>query len=233
MAGGELFDRICESGHFTERMASHVMRQILEGLAYLHRLGIVHRDLKPENILIKEPVTKDVAISDITVKIADFGLSNQVGARGSKMLTSQIGTPAYSAPEIHRNEEYGTEVDMWCAGIVLYIMLSGEPPFFDDDSSEFIQNIQTARYDMVDAVWDNISPEAKDLVGKLLVRDTNERYTAEQALAHPWIASDRASTSLLSSSVLRGIKQYQSKKKFKKGVNTIIAAKRISLLLNR
>merc|ERR1712000_4200 len=125
--GGELFDRIIEKGSYTEQEARQVTRDMIRGIEYLHSLGIVHRDLKPENLLFSDPSPK------ARLKVTDFGLS-KVMENSSTVLQTQCGTPAYVAPEVLLGEGYGPEVDMWGAGVIMYIILSGTAPFHADNN---------------------------------------------------------------------------------------------------
>eukprot|EP01126_Amoeba_proteus_P051869 TRINITY_DN6226_c0_g2_i2.p1 TRINITY_DN6226_c0_g2~~TRINITY_DN6226_c0_g2_i2.p1 ORF type:complete len:230 (-),score=45.27 TRINITY_DN6226_c0_g2_i2:207-896(-) len=180
MKGGELYEEIIARSNFTEQEAAVILKQLLEALVYLHNKGIVHRDLKLENLLLANP-------GELTVKLADFGLSKLFC--GSAMHTA-CGTPFYVAPDILMATDetgYGPAVDMWAAGVLLYILLSGRLPFSGDSDEELFQNILDG-----DLVWkspqfDEVSAEAKDLISHLIVVETSERFTAQQALNHPFI----------------------------------------------
>ena len=152
LSGGELFDRIIEKGHFNEKLAAAAFRQMAEALSFMHNLKIVHRDLKPENLLFasKEP--------GAPLKLIDFGLA---GSCADGPLKTPCGTPNYVAPEILRRQPYATQVDMWSAGVILYIILCGFPPFYDenDDLGRLYRKIKRADYDMPSPYWDNISKE--------------------------------------------------------------------------
>ena len=172
--GGELFDRIVEKEKYGESEASAVIRQVAEGLLYLHSQNIVHRDLKPENLLY---VDKS---DDAAVKITDFGLAKYTGAGvDAPAMTTACGTPGYVAPEVlQRDAVYGKEVDMWSLGVITYIVLCGFPPFYDDNHQRLFSMIKACRYDFPSPYWDGVSESAKDLIKKLLVADVNARYTA-------------------------------------------------------
>jgi len=180
--GSELFDRIVEKGYYSERNTINIVRQILSAVQYLHKMGIAHRDLKPENLLCSGTDTDEV------VKIADFGLSKMFS--GDTPLTTSCGTPGYVAPEVLTQETYDKAVDMWGVGIITYILLAGYPPFYAENDAALFDKIINADYDFEDECWDDVSDMAKDFVRKLLVRDPNSRYTAEQAMAHPWMNCD-------------------------------------------
>ncbi|XP_030121073.2 serine/threonine-protein kinase DCLK3 [Taeniopygia guttata] len=178
--GGDLFDAIIESVKFTEHDAAVMITDLCEALVYIHSKNIVHRDLKPENLLVQHNADKST-----TLKLADFGLAKQV----TKPIFTVCGTPTYVAPEILAEKGYGLEVDMWAAGVILYILLCGFPPFRsqDRDQEELFQIIQLGHYEFLSPYWDNISAAAKDLITRLLIVDPLKRYTARQVLQHPWI----------------------------------------------
>ncbi|KFP81409.1 Serine/threonine-protein kinase DCLK3, partial [Apaloderma vittatum] len=178
--GGDLFDAIIESVKFTEYDAAVMITDLCEALVYIHGKNIVHRDLKPENLLVQHNADKST-----TLKLADFGLAKQV----TKPIFTVCGTPTYVAPEILAEKGYGLEVDMWAAGVILYILLCGFPPFRsqDRDQEELFQIIQLGHYEFLSPYWDNISAAAKDLITRLLIVDPQKRYTARQVLQHPWI----------------------------------------------
>ena len=179
-SGGELFDRIVEMEKYSEKEACHAFAQMTEAVGHCHKLGIVHRDLKPENLLYAGP------IPDMTLKLADFGLAQIVTPM--KHLTTACGTPGYVAPEILMGEAYDKEVDMWSLGVILYILLCGFPPFYEEHTPELFKIIKKGEYDFPSPYWDEISDDAKDLVNKLLVVDPKKRYVAvqEKALFAPF-----------------------------------------------
>uniref|UniRef100_A0A803YBD3 non-specific serine/threonine protein kinase n=2 Tax=Meleagris gallopavo TaxID=9103 RepID=A0A803YBD3_MELGA len=178
--GGDLFDAIIESVKFTEHDAAVMITDLCEALVYIHSKNIVHRDLKPENLLVQHNADKST-----TLKLADFGLAKLV----TKPIFTVCGTPTYVAPEILAEKGYGLEVDMWAAGVILYILLCGFPPFRSQerDQEELFQIIQLGHYEFLSPYWDNISAAAKDLITRLLIVDPQKRYTARQVLQHPWI----------------------------------------------
>jgi len=185
--GSELFDRIVDKGYYSEKNTVHIVKQILNAVQYLHSKGIAHRDLKPENLLCSGSGSHEI------VKIADFGLSKVF--TGEEELMTSCGTPGYVAPEVLMCESYDKSVDMWGIGIITYILLAGYPPFYAENDTALFEKIMNAEYDFDDECWDDVSDLAKDFIQHLLVKDPEERYTAEQALAHPWITSkapDRA-----------------------------------------
>ena len=184
VTGGELFTRICREKTFSEADAARIMGDLCSGLKYLHSLGIVHRDLKPENILLESPA------DDAKLKIADFGLSKIMRGK-SGFLHSRCGTPAYAAPELIRGDPYDSKVDMWAAGCILYILLSGCPPFWGADTQELFERILSGYYPMDTPQFESVSNKAKLLIRRLLVLDPAARMSADDVLAHPWITGDR------------------------------------------
>ncbi|XP_043834588.1 serine/threonine-protein kinase DCLK3 isoform X2 [Dromiciops gliroides] len=185
--GGDLFDAILEHVKFSEQDAACMITDLGRALVHMHDKRIVHRDLKPENLLVQRNADKST-----TLKLADFGLAKHV----VKPLFTVCGTPTYVAPEILSEKGYGLEVDIWAAGVILYVLLCGFPPFRSQerDQEELFAIIQRGRFDFLRPYWDNISEAAKDLVRQLLVVDPKKRYTAHQVLEHPWIkATGKAS----------------------------------------
>ncbi|XP_007943939.2 serine/threonine-protein kinase DCLK3 [Orycteropus afer afer] len=178
--GGDLFDAIIENVKFPERDAALMIMDLCKALVHMHDKSIVHRDLKPENLLVQRNEDKST-----TLKLADFGLAKFV----VRPIFTVCGTPTYVAPEILSEKGYGLEVDMWAAGVILYILLCGFPPFRspEKDQDELFNIIQLGHFEFLTPYWDNISEAAKDLVSHLLVVDPKKRYTAHQVLQHPWI----------------------------------------------
>jgi len=219
MEGGELFDRIIEKGHFSEKDASISFVQMVDALGYLHENHIVHRDLKPENLLF---ATKN---NDSAIKLIDFGLA---GSCKNGDLKTPCGTPNYVAPEILRRSKYGTQADMWSIGVILYIILCGFPPFYDenDDLSRLYRKIKRAEYDMPSPYWDNISANAKDLVRKLLQPDPKKRLNAKMTLSHPWCKGS-APDKNLGVDQMMNMKRFQYIRRLRRGVRCILAVLRL------
>jgi calcium/calmodulin-dependent protein kinase I len=178
--GGELFYKIVDRGSYSEKDAVDIVRQLVEGVDYLHGMGIAHRDLKPENLLCSEN-------SDgMVIKIADFGLSKAFS--GGSVLETSCGTPDYAAPEVLRMDgSYDKAVDLWSIGVITYVLLCGFPPFYGKTQAQLFEKILNADYDFPDPEWTHISDEAKDFIRKLLVLDVDKRYTTQQCLQHAWI----------------------------------------------
>eukprot|EP01055_Gregarina_sp_Pseudo9_P005698 Gregarina_sp_Pseudo_9__5697@NODE_815_length_2174_cov_11_253396_g766_i0_p1_GENE_NODE_815_length_2174_cov_11_253396_g766_i0NODE_815_length_2174_cov_11_253396_g766_i0_p1_ORF_typecomplete_len604_score87_23Pkinase/PF00069_25/2e78Pkinase_Tyr/PF07714_17/1_1e43EFhand_7/PF13499_6/8_7e12EFhand_7/PF13499_6/1_7e16EFhand_8/PF13833_6/6_6e06EFhand_8/PF13833_6/1_7e05EFhand_8/PF13833_6/1_3e08EFhand_11/PF08976_11/2_8e05EFhand_11/PF08976_11/5_7e11EFhand_1/PF00036_32/4_2e03EFhand_1/PF00036_32/9_2e05EFhand_1/PF00036 len=176
--GGELFDRIIKSGHLSERYAATIMRQVFSAVAYCHSLNIMHRDLKPENLLFADP-------SPISpLKVIDWGFAAQCAK--NHRFSSVVGTPYYVAPEVLYGN-YNKLCDLWSAGVILYILLSGYPPFHGKDNREILEKVKTGNYNFDTRAWRRVSDYAKDLVRRLLTYDPRRRLTAQEALQHPWI----------------------------------------------
>ena len=182
-SGGELLERVVEIGNFSESDARSVIYQVLKGMEYLHSKNIVHRDLKLENILLSDKSASAV------VKIADFGLARFFA--DDSQLRTICGSPLYVAPEIldigANMETYTPAVDMWSIGVMLYILLSGNSPFENEDEQCLFQMIRLGEYSMDEHIWDHVSDEAKDCVRRLLTVNTGVRMTVTQALEHPWV----------------------------------------------
>jgi len=189
--GKELFDKIVERGMYSERDAANIIAQVVSAVEYLHENGIAHRDLKPENLLVEGEE------EDSIVKIADFGFAKSFGGETGEKLMTSCGSPGYVAPEILTAESYDKSVDMWSVGVILYILLSGYPPFYADSAPALFKKIMDVKYDFDDSVWDDISDTAKDLIRNLLVKDPAKRYTAQQCLAHPWITGKAKTKQIL------------------------------------
>ena len=187
--GTELFQKIIERGSFSEMDAVKIIRQVVDGIAYVHEHGMAHRDLKPENLLC---ATGDDG--EILIKIADFGLSKAF-SDGDPLKTA-CGTPDYAAPEVLTFDQtgYSDAVDLWSIGVITYVLLCGYPPFYADTVPELFEAIKRGTFSFPSAEWSTISANAKDFISKLIVVDPKARLTAQQARAHPWLADDSAAT---------------------------------------
>jgi len=180
--GGELFYKIVDKGSYSELEARDIVRQLVEGVDYLHNQGIAHRDLKPENLLCSETE------HGVVIKIADFGLSKAFS--GESALETSCGTPDYAAPEVLRMDgAYDKSVDLWSIGVITYVLLCGFPPFYGKSQAQLFEKILNADFDFPEPEWTQISAEAKDFINHLLVLDVTQRYNTKQCLDHPWIKS--------------------------------------------
>uniref|UniRef100_A0A5B7AVT0 non-specific serine/threonine protein kinase n=1 Tax=Davidia involucrata TaxID=16924 RepID=A0A5B7AVT0_DAVIN len=214
-AGGELFDRIVQKGHYSEREAAKLIKTIVGVVEACHSLGVMHRDLKPENFLFTS------TDEDAALKATDFGLS--VFYQPGETFSDVVGSPYYVAPEVLR-KHYGTEADVWSAGVILYILLSGVPPFWAETEMGIFKQILEGKLDFESEPWPGISDSAKDLIRKMLDRNPKKRLTAHEVLCHPWIVDDRmAPDKPLDSAVLSRLKQFSAMNKLKKMALRVIA----------
>ncbi|GMH17347.1 hypothetical protein Nepgr_019188 [Nepenthes gracilis] len=214
-AGGELFDRIVAKGHYSERQAAQLIKTIVGVVEACHSLGVMHRDLKPENFLFEN------SDEDAKLKATDFGLS--VFYKPGQYFCDVVGSPYYVAPEV-LCKRYGPEVDVWSAGVILYILLSGVPPFWAETESGIFRQILHGKLDFDSEPWPSISDSAKDLIRKMLDRNPKKRVTAHQVLCHPWILDDSvAPDKPLDSAVLSRLKHFSAMNKLKKMALHVIA----------
>ncbi|GLU05881.1 hypothetical protein SLE2022_229560 [Rubroshorea leprosula] len=214
-AGGELFDRIIAKGHYSEREAARLFRQIVTVVHNCHTMGVMHRDLKPENFLF---LSKD---ENSPLKATDFGLS--VFFKPGDVFKDLVGSAFYVAPEVLRRR-YGAEADVWSAGVILYILLSGVPPFWGESEQGIFDAVLRGHLDFSSNPWPSISSSAKDLVKKMLQADPKERFSAVEALNHPWMREDGdASDKPLDIAVLTRMKQFRAMNKLKKVALKVIA----------
>ncbi|KAM3287667.1 calcium-dependent protein kinase 4 [Capsicum chacoense] len=214
-SGGELFDRIIQRGHYSERKAAELTRIIVGVVEACHSLGVMHRDLKPENFLL---VNKD---DDFSLKAIDFGLS--VFFKPGQIFTDVVGSPYYVAPEVLL-KHYGPEADVWTAGVILYILLSGVPPFWAETQQGIFDAVLKGHIDFDSDPWPLISESAKDLIRKMLCMQPSERLTAHEVLCHPWICENGvAPDKALDPAVLSRLKQFSAMNKLKKMALRVIA----------
>ncbi|CDQ91646.1 unnamed protein product, partial [Oncorhynchus mykiss] len=190
VTGGELFEDIVAREYYSEADASQCIQQILESVNHCHQSGIVHRDMKPENLLLASK------LKGAAVKLADFGLAIEVQG-DQQAWFGFAGTPGYLSPEVLRKDPYGKPVDMWACGVILYILLVGYPPFWDEDQHRLYQQIKAGAYDFPSPEWDTVTPEAKDLINKMLTINPAKRVTATDALKHPWICQRSTVASMM------------------------------------
>ncbi|KAM4101823.1 hypothetical protein ACB094_05G174900 [Castanea mollissima] len=213
-AGGELFDRIIAQGQYSEKAASGICRAIVNVVNVCHFMGVMHRDLKPENFLLS---TKD---EGAMLKATDFGLS--VFIEEGKVYHDIVGSAYYVAPEVLQRN-YGKEIDIWSAGVILYILLSGVPPFWAENEKGIFDAVLRGELDFKSEPWPLISESAKDLIRKMLTNDPKKRITAAQVLEHPWIKGGQASDKPIDGAVLLRMKQFRAMNKLKKLALKVIA----------
>ncbi|BFU25287.1 protein kinase, putative [Entamoeba histolytica HM-1:IMSS-B] len=176
--GGELYDRLVQ-GALNERQAACVLYQLVSAITYLHKNNIAHRDLKPENILC-------VYKNKLYIKIADFGLSKDFS---TSLLQTCCGTPSYVAPEIIKGDCYTCQCDIWSIGVITYLVLSGNLPFYDENEEVIFDKILDGHYDFSSSIWQTISVKAKDFIMKCLNENPNERPTSFDLLKHSWLSN--------------------------------------------
>ncbi|KAJ1136548.1 hypothetical protein NDU88_002963 [Pleurodeles waltl] len=223
IAGGELFERIVDDAfEHTEPTCVQYMRQILEGVQYMHSQSIVHLDLKPENIVC-------VNRTGNYIKIIDFGLARMLG-HGTQVKVMQ-GTPEFIAPEVIAFEPIGFTTDMWSIGVICFILLSGDSPFQGNNDMETLRNITAAQWEFDEETFEEISDRSKDFISNLLKKSMRSRLTADQALHHPWLQeTDQGNTKTLSK---EKIKKFLARQKWQKTGKAVLALKRMSLLSNK
>uniref|UniRef100_A0A8C5B1M6 calcium/calmodulin-dependent protein kinase n=1 Tax=Gadus morhua TaxID=8049 RepID=A0A8C5B1M6_GADMO len=220
VTGGELFEDIVAREYYSEADASHCIQQILEAVLHCHQSGVVHRDLKPENLLLASK-SKGAA-----VKLADFGLAIEVEGEQQAWF-GFAGTPGYLSPEVLRKDPYGKAVDLWACGVILYILLVGYPPFWDEDQHRLYQQIKAGAYDFPSPEWDTVTPEAKDLINKMLTINPGKRITAAEALKHPWISHRSTVASCMHrQETVECLKKFNARRKLKGAILTTMLATR-------
>jgi calcium-dependent protein kinase len=207
-SGGELFTKITNNGCLNESEARVYMEKMLMAVSHLHSLKIVHRDLKTENFLFdSNSATKEL-------KLVDFGLSNKFG-KNLENLHSQVGTIYYVAPEVLKGS-YDSKCDMWSLGVLMFTMLSGDLPFYDESLPLVYKKLNSASFTFAKSVWDGVSSTAKDLIRRLLVVDTGERFSATEALSHEWFESLRTKSSKMTYSIIESFNAYRSQSMFQR-----------------
>uniref|UniRef100_A0A8C1JFZ0 calcium/calmodulin-dependent protein kinase n=1 Tax=Cyprinus carpio TaxID=7962 RepID=A0A8C1JFZ0_CYPCA len=220
VTGGELFEDIVAREYYSEADASHCIQQILESVHHCHVTGIVHRDLKPENLLLASKM------KGAAVKLADFGLAIEVQG-DQQAWFGFAGTPGYLSPEVLRKDPYGKPVDMWACGVILYILLVGYPPFWDEDQHRLYQQIKAGAYDFPSPEWDTVTPEAKDLINKMLTINPSKRITAAEALKHPWICQRSTVASMMHrQETVECLKKFNARRKLKGAILTTLLVTR-------
>eukprot|EP00063_Salmo_salar_P051179 XP_014026014.1 PREDICTED: calcium/calmodulin-dependent protein kinase type II subunit beta isoform X12 [Salmo salar] len=220
VTGGELFEDIVAREYYSEADASHCITQILDSVHHIHQHDIVHRDLKPENLLLASKC------KNAAVKLADFGLAIEVQG-DQQAWFGFAGTPGYLSPEVLRKEAYGKPVDIWACGVILYILLVGYPPFWDEDQHKLYQQIKAGAYDFPSPEWDTVTPEAKNLINQMLTINPAKRITAQEALKHPWVCQRSTVASMMHrQETVECLKKFNARRKLKGAVLTAMLVSR-------
>ncbi|XP_047936456.1 death-associated protein kinase 1 isoform X1 [Anser cygnoides] len=224
VAGGELFDFLAEKESLTEEEATEFLKQILNGVQYLHSLQIAHFDLKPENIMLL-----DRNVPKPRIKIIDFGLAHKIDFGNE--FKNIFGTPEFVAPEIVNYEPLGLEADMWSIGVITYILLSGASPFLGETKQETLANVSAVNYEFEEEFFSNTSALAKDFIRRLLVKDPKKRMTIQDSLLHPWIKpkdTQQALSRKASAVNMEKFKRFAARRKWKQSVRLISLCQRLS-----
>uniref|UniRef100_A0A803Y370 calcium/calmodulin-dependent protein kinase n=1 Tax=Meleagris gallopavo TaxID=9103 RepID=A0A803Y370_MELGA len=219
VTGGELFEDIVAREYYSEADASHCIHQILESVNHIHQHDIVHRDLKPENLLLASKC------KGAAVKLADFGLAIEVQGEQQAWF-GFAGTPGYLSPEVLRKDPYGKPVDIWACGVILYILLVGYPPFWDEDQHKLYQQIKAGAYDFPSPEWDTVTPEAKNLINQMLTINPAKRITADQALKHPWVCQRSTVASMMHrQETVECLRKFNARRKLKVTAKSLLNKK--------
>uniref|UniRef100_A0A672SDY4 calcium/calmodulin-dependent protein kinase n=1 Tax=Sinocyclocheilus grahami TaxID=75366 RepID=A0A672SDY4_SINGR len=220
VTGGELFEDIVAREYYSEADASHCINQILESVCHIHQHDIVHRDLKPENLLLASKM------KGAAVKLADFGLAIEVQG-DQQAWFGFAGTPGYLSPEVLRKDPYGKPVDIWACGVILYILLVGYPPFWDEDQHKLYQQIKAGAYDFPSPEWDTVTAEAKNLINQMLTINPAKRITADQAIKHPWICQRSTVASMMHrQETVECLRKFNARRKLKGAILTTMLVSR-------
>ena len=214
--GGELFDELINRSKFTEADCATIVSQLLEALSYCHSKSIVHKDLKPENILLEKKKNID------TIKLIDFGTAQKFNP--DKKMTTVIGTPYYIAPEVLKGS-YDEKCDIWGAGVIMFILLSGVPPFNGPDDNAIMKKVASGKFKFNPAKWKGISKSAKDLIEQMLIKEPENRITAQEALEHKWMKNYKSGTINKKdlSNALNGLKKHHAEQTMQQATLAFIA----------
>jgi Ca2+-binding EF-hand superfamily protein len=231
MCGGELFDIIikkveanefaADPNPYSEKEVATIMAQLVDAVGHCHANGIVHRDLKPENLLASEDSAHD---PNAPIKLADFGLAATVG---DGPLMDPCGTPDYVAPEVITKPYvgYGTEVDIWSMGVILYILVCGYPPFYGDEQADILAMVKEGVIDFPAEEWGSVSAECKELIQRMCNKDSSQRPTCEELRGEPWLAG-AAPSEALAGGIIR-LKRWNAKRKFKAAIKALVVGQRL------
>jgi len=214
-SGGELFDRIVALGHYTEKDAAAAIRTMVQVVQHCHNMNVIHRDLKPENFLLTDKSDKAI------LKATDFGLS--VFYKDGQFFKDMVGSAYYVAPEVLLRK-YGKEADIWSIGVILYILLSGVPPFYGENDQQIFEAVIRAPVDFESSPWPKISKPAKDVVQHMLTRDPLKRATADEVLSHEWVRENGvAGSNVIEPEVLKRLRGFAAMNRLKKEALKVIA----------
>ncbi|CAG9335422.1 unnamed protein product [Blepharisma stoltei] len=218
LTGGELFDKVLKEMRFSENIAAKYTHDIVTALNYCHQKHIVHRDLKPENLLFAS------TSPNAPLKVIDFSISQRLVINSK--LPSVIGTLCYIAPEVFSGA-YDEKCDIWSAGIILYLMLCGRPPFIGTTEAEILTKARSANPDMTKGVWSSISEDAKDLIHKMICVNTTLRFSARDVLNHRWIKrhiNNEIDESPINTQAFEQLSKFRAQSKLEKSILTFIAS---------
>eukprot|EP00049_Salpingoeca_infusionum_P018125 m.355872 g.355872 ORF g.355872 m.355872 type:complete len:467 (-) comp17368_c0_seq1:295-1695(-) len=225
ISGGELFDEIVTRKSYNEKDASTCLHQILSGLDNCHQRKIIHRDLKPENLLLASRER------DAPVKLTDFGLAVIMDA-GPKYF-GFAGTPGYLSPEVIRRTPYDEKVDVWACGVILYILLVGYPPFWEEDQTKLYEQIKACNYDFPSPEWDTVTESAKELITLMLDPNPAKRPSVRQCLQHPWLAQVDVPATVNRQETLDELRKFNARRKLKGGIKAVLTVGRMHGLLSQ
>ncbi|KAM7368542.1 hypothetical protein PAMP_012876 [Pampus punctatissimus] len=231
VTGGELFEDIVAREYYSEADASHCIHQILDSVSYTHQHDIVHRDLKSNLTAAKNHNFADMhwlklssCCCDVKVyfRVWQYTMTSLLG-----VATGFAGTPGYLSPEVLRKEAYGKPVDIWACGVILYILLVGYPPFWDEDQHKLYQQIKAGAYDFPSPEWDTVTPEAKNLINQMLTINPAKRITAQEALKHPWVCQRSTVASMMHrQETVECLKKFNARRKLKGAILTTMLVSR-------
>lgn len=222
ITGGELFEDIVAREFYSERDASRCIQQILEAVNFCHKNNIIHRDLKPENLLLESKK------SGAAIKLADFGLAVEM-QNGKNEFHGFAGTPGYLSPEVIRKEKYGKAVDVWAIGVILYILLVGYPPFWNEDVKLLYELIKRGEYGFPSPEWDTVSREVKQLIESMLEIDPTKRITTSAALHNPWVSNrDKVAQAVHRQETVDCIRKFNARRKMKAAMTAVFAANQVN-----
>ncbi|KAL1773991.1 serine serine/threonine-protein kinase 33 isoform X1 [Sigmodon hispidus] len=207
---GELKEVLDRKGHFSENETRLIIQSLASAIAYLHNKDIVHRDLKLENIMVKSSFMDDNNEMNLNIKVTDFGLAvRKHGSRSEGMMQTTCGTPIYMAPEVINAHEYSQQCDIWSIGVIMYLLLCGEPPFLANTEEKLFELIRKGELQFQDPVWDSVSDSAKNVLKQLMKVDPAHRITAKELLDNQWLTGNTFS-SVRPTNVLEMMKEWKN-----------------------